>query len=362
MKILHVINSLSMGGAEKLIAETLPLIEKSGVKVELLLLNGTDAPLLKDVKDKGITVYHIGSGSVYNLAHIFRIIPFLKKNDLVHVHLFPSQYFVALAKLLSGSKTKLVFTEHSTKNRRMEMKYFKVPEKIIYAQYDKIICITEEVKAVLKSHTSLSDDKLIVVENGINTDRIKEACPLKRSEVDTSLKETDVLLVQVSGFRVGKDQKTVIKALKYLPDQFKLILVGDGITRAEHELLVAELELNKRVFFLGVRNDIPQLLKTADIAILSSQYEGLSLASLEGMASGKPFIGSDVPGIRELVKGYGVLFPQGKENKLAEEILKLTQDKDYYHSVAEACKKRASQYDISSMVNKTVNLYNKIIK
>lgn len=99
------------------------------------------------------------------------------------------------------------------------------------------------------------------------------------------------------------------------------------------------------------------MLKTVDVCLLSSHYEGLSLSSLEGFASGKPFIGSDVPGIRDLVQGYGILFPDGDSIKLAEEITKLMADKNYYDTVAQRCLERVSEFDISKMVEKTITLY-----
>lgn len=361
MKVLHVINSLSMGGAEKLIAETLPLIRRQGVDVELLLLNSDETPLLNQVRASGITVHQLGHGSVYSPLHIFKIMPLLKTFDIAHVHLFPAQYFVAAAKILSRSKTRLFFTEHNTTNRRIQKPYFKIPEKIIYAQFEKVICITDEVKQVLMRHVGLPEDKLRVVENGIDTGFVNAAIPLKKSEIAPSLNSSDKLILQVSGFRPQKDQETLIKAMTRLPQDYILLLAGVGETKARHEQLVKELELESRVHFLGIRNDIPQLLKTVDVAVLSSHYEGLSLASLEAMASGTPFIGSDVPGIRDLVDSHGILFPEGDARQLASEIEKLLTNPTYYSSVSECCVARAKAFDIRTMVRKTVQLYESIL-
>ena len=106
--------------------------------------------------------------------------------------------------------------------------------------------------------------------------------------------------------------------------------------------------------------DVPQLLKTADIVVLSSKFEGMSLSSIEGMASGKPFIASDVPGLSEIVKGAGILFPLGDEKKLAAEILRLANDSAYYGKIATQCFNRAKEFDISNMVNKHIALYQEL--
>ena len=149
--------------------------------------------------------------------------------------------------------------------------------------------------------------------------------------------------------------------MQLLPEKFKLILVGDGPLRADCEQLVRELNLNERVFFMGQRMDVPQLLKTADFVVLSSHYEGLSLSSVEGLASGRPFIASDVVGLREVVQGAGCLFPAGDASQLAREILNLEHHPEDYQRVAAAGLVRARQFDISTMVQKHIDLYKSLM-
>ena len=161
----------------------------------------------------------------------------------------------------------------------------------------------------------------------------------------------------VAGFRVEKDQDTLIRAISLLPESYKLWLIGDGERRQELESLVRSLSLENRVKFWGIRNDIPQLLEQTDIVVLSSHWEGLSLSSIEGMASGRPFIASDVNGLKEIVNGSGILFPHGDENTLASEIKSLCENHELYKLVATACQTKAKQYDINIMAKKYNNLY-----
>ena len=100
----------------------------------------------------------------------------------------------------------------------------------------------------------------------------------------------------------------------------------------------------------------------SDVVVLSSKYEGLSLSSIEGMASGKPFVASNVPGLKEVVEGAGILFPPGDEIKLAAELKHLAEDQDYYRRISEQCVERAKNYDIVEMVEKHIALYKKIIE
>jgi glycosyltransferase involved in cell wall biosynthesis len=358
MKILQVINSLATGGAEKLLLESIPIYNQKGIKVDILLLNGAELPFLKELTQKRCcTIYCLGKGSVYNPLLIFKLIPYLKKYEIVHVHLFPAFYFVALAKLFSNSKNSLVYTEHCTSNKRLDSKLLSFIDKKIYHFYDKLICISDEILHIIKKHTSLVQNRFQLIENGISLSDINIALPIPKNKISSQISNTDKILIQVAGFRKQKDQQTLIKALKYLPLHVKLILVGDGVLKFECENLVNKLELQDRVFFLGLRMDVPQLLKTADIIVLSSKYEGLSLSSIEGMASGKPFVASNVPGLREIVAGAGLLFEESNEEDLASKINHLLDNQTFYDETVDNCMIRAMQYDICYMVEKQIELY-----
>lgn len=363
MKVLQIINSLATGGAEKLIIETLPLYRGKGIEMDLLVLNGKDCPFMEELKHMDCcTVYSLGLKSVYNPLNIFKIIPYLKKYDIIHVHLFPSQYWVVLAKLLSFSKTKLVFTEHSTSNRRIQNAFLKYVDRFFYKKYHQIICITEEVLEVLKKHTLLPLHKFEVIKNGVAIEKFKIAETISKNEFFKEADETVKILIQVSSFQVPKDQITLIKSLQFLPENIKLLLVGDGVLRKDCQDFVLKNNLQDRVLFLGLRMDVPRLLKTADVVVLSSKYEGLSLSSIEGMAAGKPFVASDVPGLSDVVKDAGILFELGNSEELAKIILKLLHNKNYYDLVAKTCQVRAALYDIKIMVDKHIVLYERILK
>lgn len=130
-----------------------------------------------------------------------------------------------------------------------------------------------------------------------------------------------------------------------------------GIRRHELEDLIKEEKLEGQVKLLGLRTDVPNILKTADVVIMSSHWEGLSLSNIEGMAAGKPFVASDVKGLREVTKGYGILFPHGDAKVLAEVISRLHDDKQYYYQISERCYERAKEFDISKMVEAYNQVY-----
>ena len=161
----------------------------------------------------------------------------------------------------------------------------------------------------------------------------------------------------VAAFRPQKDHLTLFKAFRLLPDNFELWVVGDGEIRKKVEQMCEQEGVKERTIFWGLRKDVPTILKTSDIIVMSSHYEGLSLSNVEGMSCGRPFIASDVDGLREVVKGHGVLFPHEDYQQLAKEIIRLTEDKEYANKIVRQCQAKAAEYDISFMAVKYNGVY-----
>ena len=210
---------------------------------------------------------------------------------------------------------------------------------------------------MLINHANINENKLVIVENGINLDLFNKSISIDKEDIDKDISATDKLLIQVAGFRYQKDQTTTIKALQHLPSNVKLLLVGDGELRNELEDLVEELNLRDRVFFLGVRLDVPNLLKSSDISIISSHWEGMPLSVLEGMSVHIPVVASNVPGVSKLVENIGVLFERGNENQLADIINNLLADKPYYDKISKSCYEHSKR-----LINSTITIYENVGK
>ena len=112
-----------------------------------------------------------------------------------------------------------------------------------------------------------------------------------------------------------------------------------------------------RVRFWGLRTDVPRVLKSTDVVCMASHWEGLSLSNIEGMSVGKPFMASDVNGLREVTKGWGVLFPESDARAVADELTRLHDDRAYYDAVADKCWQRARQFDIANTAERYQAVY-----
>lgn len=353
MRLLHITTSLHTGGAETLIVNLMPRFEALGYEVGVVVFNAERTALMERLEKEcpECKIYCLGH-SYYNPWYIVKLIRIMRHYDIVHTHNSSPQFFAAIANIFC--RKKLVTTEHSTNNRKREKGgIFRLMDKWMYRRYNNVICISEIAEKELREYLGSTDEQEIcTINNGVDVEIFHKAKLLPE------LKSEKFVAVMVAGFREAKDQDTLIKAMSLLPkEQFELWLVGDGIRRGELQNLVRDLDLQGYVKFLGLRTDVPNVLKSADVVVMSSHWEGLSLSNVEGMSVGKPFVASDVNGLREVTKDYGILFPHGDEKALAEIIIKLHDDKVYYKQVADKCYERAQQFDIKTMVEAYNNIY-----
>lgn len=350
--VLHVITSLRTGGAEKLMVDLLPLLRQKENEVELAVFDGIRTSFYQVLEQTGVKIHSFSEKeSVYSPFHIFRLWRIMRHADVVHTHNTAPQLFAAIANILIGAQ--LITTEHNTTNRRRTKTWLKPFDRWMYKQYGKIICISDQAEVNLKVYLPDLKDKVCTIYNGIT---ITE----KESKINHSIVPNDeIVVMMVAAFREQKDQPTLISAFAFLSSNYRLRLVGTGDSGliAKCKELARRENVLDRVDFMGMRSDVPALLASSDIVVLSSHYEGLSLSSLEGMASGRPFIASDVDGLHEIVDGYGVLVPHEDPQAMADAIKKLATDAKYSQEVAQRCVERARMFDIETMAEKYNALY-----
>ena len=151
MKILHVITSLSTGGAETLVVNLVPRLRAMGNTVDVCVFNGVETPLMKRLRTEnpGIRIWKLGNG-YYNPLYIFKLAWIMRRYDIVHTHNSSPQLFTAIASLFSH--TTLCSTEHTTSNRKREWRWYAPIESWMYGRYDHVICISQIAEEKLREY------------------------------------------------------------------------------------------------------------------------------------------------------------------------------------------------------------------
>lgn len=356
MRVLHVINSLPLAGAEILLCDLVPHLRVRGVDSSVAVLKCLHSPLERGLLEEGVSLLPTPGYGIYSSRHVLRLSKLIGGYDLVHAHLFPAQLWVALAAGFAKQAPPLVTSEQSTSNRRRRH-WLRPLDSWMFARYEAIVCPSRGVAESLTRWAPGTSKKIRIVPNGVDLERFRNAQALSREEL--GVPQESALAVFVARFDAAKDHATLVKAIARLP-RTHLLLVGDGPLRGQCEQLVRSLKLEDRVHFLGWRTDVASVLKSADVYAHSSHFEGFGIAALEAMAAGLPVIASDVSGMAELVGGAGVLIA-GDTEAWAHEIEAVTSSPELSRAIAEKCRQRALQFSIEGTADAFAEVYRAVL-
>ncbi len=344
------------GGAEKLVSQLLPRFRQRGAEVHAAIFDGSATPFMESLVKEDVTLHVLGHGysSMYDPRNILRLQRIMRQGfDIVHTHNTTPQLFTALAR--TPASTRLVTTEHNTSNRRRGHALLRQLDRWMYRRYDRIVCCSTPVETSLIDSIDMPSlmPRIMTIANGIDLGQF--------SGPRHSIAPGQVNILMVAAFREQKDHLTPLRALAMLPPEITLTYAGDGVTRTATQEAARALGVSARVRFTGNVADIPELYRQADIALLSTRHEGLSLSTIEAMASGIPLIVSDVPGVSEIVGDGALRFPFGDARALAAHITSLVGNHALYAATVRKGAERARHYDITVTADEYFNLYSSLI-
>lgn len=345
MKVLHVISSMEIGGAQRLLSDLLPIQNQQGLDVKLLVLKTEENVFSLKVAEAGVPIISFEVNNFRNPFLSIKVRSIIKEYDVVHAHLVHALYICSIA--ARGLNTKLIYTEHSTSNNRRGKLYFRPIEKYIYGRYDKLVSNSQQTQDALQLWLQSKDSRFVVINNGVDT---KAFASLQKDVIPKSL-------IMVSRFVSSKDQETVIRAMKLIDKDATLKFVGNGENLDYCKQLAKDCGVYNRVQFLGTRADVADLIAGSYIGIQSSYWEGFGLTAVEMMACGKPVVASEVDGLKQVVDGAGMIFPVGDSERLASIINLLLADEHLYKETSLKCKEKSKQFDIGIMASAYVSLY-----
>lgn len=362
MKILHIVPSILSGGVVSVVYNLIRFQRKEGNIVNLYVASSELKYRLKEplFKDIGVVLNYSKYPNVYDPRHIKEIKELLEEYDIVHVHLFPQQMWTSIAyRCIKNHKRPIIITtEHNTFNNRRKYPLFRYFDRFIYKPYHKIISISDQTKVNLdnwlKSPNISSNN--IVISNGVDINKIYESQPADLSFLN--LPEKTKKVVMVARLIHPKDPLTLVSAIKSCPSNIHAIFIGYGPMEDKVKTLAEDLGINNRIHLLGLRDDVPSIIKSCDLGVLSTFWDGFGLVSVEYMAAGIPVLASDVDGLRDVVGNKGCLFPVGDHYKLASLITSIFSDEKRYEDLQSFFANRCKSFNI----DKTNEDYYKMIK
>ena len=177
-------------------------------------------------------------------------------------------------------------------------------------------------------------------------------------------KNNNFTFIHVSRMHSIKNQKLLIKAFSKVHQEnskVKLVFVGDGELMTELKNEAISLNVIEYIDFLGNREDIPQLLSTANAFVLSSYSECCPMVVLEAMASGLPIVSTDVGGIKEIVCNAGLFSKSDDANDLANNMLKISSSESLEHKLSKNALENVKKFDSPQITKQYEQLYKNIL-
>ncbi len=219
---------------------------------------------------------------------------------------------------------------------------------------DAVCVFSEEQRGVVKERYGVENERIHIVPNGV--DPVFFAEPRIASR-------TPLTIVFVGRLAIQKRVDRLIRAAALVPIPMKVVIVGDGDLRAELETLARSL-CPGIVEFVGARSSkgVRKYLRQADVLVLPSDREGMPLTILEAMAAGVPVVGSDVTGIREHVRGVGVLVSELDPDHFAEAIERLVGDHQAYARASRAGVEYAREHTWVRTVDRMEEVYRSALR
>jgi L-malate glycosyltransferase len=325
MKIAQLIDSLSVGGAERMQVTYVETALARGIVPTVIALGRhSNSHLPKEIEKAGARLVEITGKNMVDPARFFRLVSFLRRErfDVLHAHLTHAIFLGCWAGLLTG--TRVVATLHNVNPD--EHPTLEALSLVLGAR--KIIAVGNEVERAYRRR--LPGRKIDVVYNpvaaGVHVDDA-EKYALRR---ELTCDETHPILLCVGRLEPQKGMADLLEAMALLHPKYPramLLIAGHGSLETELKNKIEALGLQNCVRMLGVRGDVLRLLAASDVFVNSSHWEGMPISVLEAMAASLPIVATRVGDVPNIVTPQtGLLVEPHSPHSLADAIQTLLDD------------------------------------
>jgi len=373
MKLLHVITTLDVGGAEMHILAQVRGQCAAGHQVRVAYLKG-QGTLADDFRAAGAEWV----GQVpFDLLFPLRLREHLNWADLVHSHLLKADMATAVSATLLGKRNRLISGKHNDE-QVLKRPLVSFIHGLLGNLPARTVVLSQHVGRFIEQYGKVPHSKQSLVYYGLDPAPF-EAARRKPAAEHAALRATfgfepdDIVFVCVARFAPQKAHDVLLRALASASADvpaIRLLLVGDdpfGDGRHKAERLAHELGLSAsgHVHFAGIRRDVPDLLALSDVFVMSSLWEGLGLVFLEAMACELPVLSTDVSAIPEVVVAgeTGLLVAPSDAEALAQGMRELALDPDLRASMGRAGHARVLDvFSLERMVTQTLAVYDDVLR
>lgn len=353
-RILHLITRYLNGGSEVTTQNTLEGLAAAEEDYYLFLGTGTEhnSENLRELETMGVetTIFH--SIRHYNpitaIIAVFAVAWFLWREniDVIHTHGTEAGVIGPFAGTLAGTSSIIpeIHGDPVTADRTRLLNLFLIAvERLSVRLSDRIIVKSDRIREIYLDRGIGTRKKYELIYHGVDTKQFRVATPKVRDGGDD---QTELLFV--GRVTDGKGLFDLLDALERLVDDHdvNLQIAGDGYLTADLRAEIKSRDLPADL--LGYREDVSELMATADVLVLPSYREGTPRVITEAMASGLPVVATDIAGIPEQVADSesGYLVPPGDVDALTNRLAMLVNDPEIRSQFGAVGRERAEKFDV----------------
>jgi glycosyltransferase involved in cell wall biosynthesis len=388
-KIVHIITRLDKGGSAQ--NTLLTVLGTDMKKYDVLLFKGPtvesrmsqdeNASVMADLQKaqlkriKFVTIPFLvrrinPAYDVWALIYLFLLL-IKEKPAIVHTHTSKAGFLGRLAAKLARIPI-IVHTPHGHVFfgyfGPLKTQMFILLEKYAARITDRIVALTKGEKEDYQFYKIAPEDKIIVINSGVELEKIKDLSLEERQNLkrELGIPEKSFVVGTAGRLEPVKGPEFLMEAAKDILSNYPqtyFVFAGDGPLRQRLERKAYELGINTNMRFLGWRNDVTRVISIYDIFVFPSLNEGMGRVLVEAMALGKPVVASNVGGIPDLVTHgkTGFLVPPKNPGQLAKYIQILIEDEGKRKRLGQAGKEMALNFKKEIMVEKIAELYDKLL-
>ena len=362
-RILFVSTSTTIGGAEKTVYTLATLLDPRVFQlagVVSLKPAGAYAKKLEKLGKRAVSLELKGRPGLKQLSALVAEIEH-QKPDIVHAVMYQAIQLCRLAKRRSAHKFKLISSPRVSYRSRSSLTL--LVDRVLKSSDDLLIAESESSRKYLINHCGYAPAKVKTVYNGVDL----AGCPPSKLDrqgkrLELRLAGPEILLGTVGRLEQQKGHATLVEAIAKLKNRLPLrcAVIGEGPRRAALEIAIRKNALERTLWLLGEREDIPAWLSSFDIFVLPSLWEGLPNALLEAMALGLPVLASAVDGVPELIEDgvNGLLVPPRDPAALARRIAELADNPALRARLGAAAQKTVSErFTVLKMIESYQQIY-----
>jgi len=359
MKILHIIDNLSLGGAQTLVRGIFDCQQENK---DIFLFSLREKNIKIEINHSN--VFNFCSTKKYSFLPLKKIKEIIRKEkiDVLHCHLFRSYIFAYLLKIFYFPKIKIIIHEHGQIFEKNI--FYKIFLLITNKKIDLFIACSHATRKLLIKFLPKLNKKIEVLHNFVDLDYFNID-----NKIDTSLDREKLGLDKddfVFGFAARiikrKGWKNLLMAfqgvVKYKPN-CKLLIAGDGKDKGRLLKFIEKNNLGNNVYFLGYISDMCWFYSLIDCFIIPSHFEPMGITEMEAQSMGVPVIASNVDGLNEIVSNNenGLLFEVGNVSDLLEKIRFVCEDEVLRNKLIKNGLESVSLYSLSGYLEKLKKIY-----